>query len=195
VQPAVAGTGASGALQADRDPPHLRERQGEGGVGGHRPRLRARRQSRWSSPTMTSPPHPSERARSRSSSSSTSMRSHPAHFNHPLLPNAGLRIGGRHARLPAVRDAMAGAQEVAMGAWCCAPRNIWWQSAVAVRERDGLLSLTTMLFADEIRDPTRSSRCPRDAREPRGAGGEPSDQGDRRDDARLRPHSLPGLSP
>jgi non-homologous end joining protein Ku len=163
-------------------------------VGGHRPRLRARRQQVvLSDDDFAAAP---ERTRTIEIEQLVDFDAiHPAHFNHPLLPNAGLRIGGRHARLPAVRDAMAGAQEVAIGRVALRSKEYLVAVRVAVRERDGLLSLTTMLFADEIRDPTRSSRCPRDAREPRGAGGEPSDQGDRRDDARLRPHSLPGLSP
>jgi DNA end-binding protein Ku len=73
----------------------------------------------------------------------------PAHFNHPyfLLPDSESEGVIRAYRL--LRDAMSSAAQVAIGRIVLRSKEY----LVAVRERDGLLSLTTMLFADEIRDP------------------------------------------
>lgn len=73
----------------------------------------------------------------------------PAHFNHPyfLLPDSESEGVIRAYRL--LRDAMSSAEQVAIGRVVLRSKEY----LVAVRERDGLLSLTTMLFADEIREP------------------------------------------
>ncbi len=73
----------------------------------------------------------------------------PAHFNHPyfLLPDSESEGVIRAYRL--LRDAMSSTEQVAIGRVVLRSKEY----LVAVRERDGLLSLTTMLFADEIRDP------------------------------------------
>lgn len=72
----------------------------------------------------------------------------PAHFNHPyfLLPDSESEGVIRAYRL--LRDAMASTEQVAIGRVVLRSKEY----LVAVRERDGLLSITTMLFADEIRD-------------------------------------------
>jgi DNA end-binding protein Ku len=72
----------------------------------------------------------------------------PAHFNHPyfLLPNSESEGVTRAYRL--LRDAIAATGQVAIGRVVLRFKEY----LVAVRERDELLSLTTMLFADEIRD-------------------------------------------
>lgn len=73
----------------------------------------------------------------------------PAHFDHPyyLLPQGGAEGVTRAYRL--LRDVMAEQDQVAIGRIVMRSR----EQLVAVRERDGLLALSTMLFADEIRDP------------------------------------------
>jgi DNA end-binding protein Ku len=73
----------------------------------------------------------------------------PAHFNHPyfLLPDSESEGVIRAYRL--LRDAMSSTEQVAIGRVVLRSKEY----LVAVRERDGLLSITTMLFADEIRDP------------------------------------------
>ncbi len=73
----------------------------------------------------------------------------PAHFNHSyfLLPDSESEGVIRAYRL--LRDAMSSTDQVAIGRVVLRSKEY----LVAVRERDGLLSLTTMLFADEIRDP------------------------------------------
>ena len=73
----------------------------------------------------------------------------PAHFNHPyfLLPDSESEGVTRAYRL--LRDAIASTGQVAIGRVVLRSKEY----LVAVRERDELLSLTTMLFADEIRDP------------------------------------------
>jgi DNA end-binding protein Ku len=73
----------------------------------------------------------------------------PAHFNHPyfLLPDSNSEGVTRAYRL--LRDAIANTGQVAIGRVVLRSKEY----LVAVRERDELLSLTTMLFADEIRDP------------------------------------------
>jgi DNA end-binding protein Ku len=73
----------------------------------------------------------------------------PAHFNHPyfLLPDSQSEGVTRAYRL--LRDAIASTGQVAIGRVVLRSKEY----LVAVRERDQLLSLTTMRFADEIRDP------------------------------------------
>jgi DNA end-binding protein Ku len=73
----------------------------------------------------------------------------PAHFNHPyfLLPDSGSEGVIRAYSL--LRDAIANTGQVAIGRVVLRSKEY----LVAVRERDELLSLTTLLFADEIRDP------------------------------------------
>lgn len=73
----------------------------------------------------------------------------PAHFDHPyyLLPQGGAEGVTRAYRL--LRDVMAEGEQVAIGRIVMRSR----EQLVAVREREGLLALSTMLFADEIRDP------------------------------------------
>ena len=73
----------------------------------------------------------------------------PAHFDHPyyLLPQGGTEGVTRAYRL--LRDVMAESELVAIGRIVMRSR----EQLVAVRERDGLLALSTMLFAGEIRDP------------------------------------------
>ncbi len=73
----------------------------------------------------------------------------PAHFNHPylLLPDSTAEGVTRAYRL--LRDAIANTGQVAIGRVVLRSKEY----LVAVRERDGVLSLTTMVFADEIRDP------------------------------------------
>lgn len=73
----------------------------------------------------------------------------PACFDHPyyLLPQGGAEGVTRAYRL--LRDVMAQGEQVAIGRIVMRSR----EQLVAVRERDGLLALSTMLFADEIRDP------------------------------------------
>jgi len=73
----------------------------------------------------------------------------PAHFDHPyyLLPQGGAEGIARAYRL--LRDVMAEQQQVAIGRIVMRSR----EQLVAVRERDGLLALSTLLFANEIRDP------------------------------------------
>jgi DNA end-binding protein Ku len=74
----------------------------------------------------------------------------PAHFDHPyyLLPQGGAEGVTRAYRL--LRDVMAQEEQVAIGRIVMRSR----EQLVAVREREGLLALSTMLFADEIRDPS-----------------------------------------
>ena len=73
----------------------------------------------------------------------------PACFDHPyyLLPQGGTEGVTRAYRL--LRDVMADEQQVAIGRIVMRSK----EQLVAVRERDGLLALSTMLFADELRDP------------------------------------------
>jgi DNA end-binding protein Ku len=80
----------------------------------------------------------------------------PAHFNHPyfLLPDSESEGVIRAYRL--LRDAMSSTEQVAIGRVVLRSKEY----LVAVRERDGLLSLTTMLFADEIRDPASIAAVP-----------------------------------
>jgi DNA end-binding protein Ku len=80
----------------------------------------------------------------------------PAHFNHPyfLLPDSQSEGVIRAYRL--LRDAMSSAEHVAIGRIVLRAKEY----LVAVHERDGLLSLTTMLFADEIRAPASISAVP-----------------------------------
>lgn len=80
----------------------------------------------------------------------------PAHFNHPyfLLPDSASEGVTRAYRL--LRDAIANTEQVAIGRVVLRSKEY----LVAVRERDGLLSLTTMLFADEIRKPAELEAVP-----------------------------------
>ncbi len=80
----------------------------------------------------------------------------PAHFNHPyfLLPDSSSEGVTRVYRL--LRDAIANTGQVAIGRVVLRSKEY----LVAVRERDGLLSLTTMLFAEEIRDPQQIVAVP-----------------------------------
>ncbi|MCL2419947.1 MAG: Ku protein [Conexibacteraceae bacterium] len=87
----------------------------------------------------------------------------PAQFDHPyfLVPGSDAEGSTRAYRL--LRDAMAHTNQVAIG------RVVLRSSEylVAVRERDELLSLTTMLFADELRGAEQIDTIPS------GATGEP----------------------
>jgi DNA end-binding protein Ku len=84
----------------------------------------------------------------------------PAHFDHPyyLLPQGGAEGITRAYRL--LRDVMAETEQVAIGRIVMRSR----EQLVAVRERDGLLALSTMLFANEIRDPGANDAVPSDRR-------------------------------
>jgi DNA end-binding protein Ku len=89
----------------------------------------------------------------------------PAHFDHPyyLLPQGGAEGIARAYRL--LRDTMAETEQVAIGRIVMRSR----EQLVAVRERDGLLALSTMLFANEIRDPSGIDAVPSGRRgSPRG---------------------------
>lgn len=80
----------------------------------------------------------------------------PAHFDHPylLLPDSGAEGVTRAYRL--LLEAIAASELVAIGRLVLRTREY----LVAVRERDGLLSLSTMLFADEIREPEELDAVP-----------------------------------
>jgi len=80
----------------------------------------------------------------------------PAHFDHPyyLLPQGGTEGTTRAYRL--LRDAMADLDQVAIGRIVLRSR----EQLVAVRERDGLLALSTMRFAGELRDPRSLDAVP-----------------------------------
>jgi len=82
----------------------------------------------------------------------------PAHFDHPyyLLPQGGAEGVTRAYRL--LRDVIAEQEQVAIGRIVMRSR----EQLVAVRERDGLLALSTMLFADELRDPRALNAVPAD---------------------------------
>jgi DNA end-binding protein Ku len=84
----------------------------------------------------------------------------PAHFDHPyyLLPQGGAEGITRAYRL--LRDVMVECEQVAIGRIVMRSR----EQLVAVRERDGLLALSTMLFADEMRDPRSIDAVPSDRR-------------------------------
>jgi DNA end-binding protein Ku len=80
----------------------------------------------------------------------------PAHFSHPyfLLPDSASEGVTRAYRL--LLDAMSHAQQIAIGHVVLRSKEY----LVAVRERDGLLTLSTMLFADELRDPSEIDAVP-----------------------------------
>ncbi|HEX4467140.1 MAG TPA: Ku protein [Solirubrobacteraceae bacterium] len=80
----------------------------------------------------------------------------PAHFNHPyfLVPDSDSEGVLRAYRL--LRDAIGNTGRVAIGRVVLRSKEY----LVAVREREDLLSLTTMLFADEIRDPREIDAVP-----------------------------------
>jgi DNA end-binding protein Ku len=82
----------------------------------------------------------------------------PAQFNQPyfLLPGSDAQ-GVTHAyRL--LRDAMAASDRVAIGRVVLRSNEY----LVAVHERDQLISLSTMLYADELRDASEIDAIPRD---------------------------------
>jgi DNA end-binding protein Ku len=88
----------------------------------------------------------------------------PAQFDHPyfLVPGSDSEGTTRAYRL--LRDAMASTNQVAIGRVVLRSNEY----LVAVRERDDLLSLTTMLFADELRSADEIDTIPT------GSTGEPT---------------------
>ncbi len=72
-----------------------------------------------------------------------------------LAPPRGEGDGPRRAYRLLV-DALKGRDEVGIGRIVLRNR----EQLVALRERDGLLSLTTMRFADEVRDPQNTGAIP-----------------------------------
>jgi DNA end-binding protein Ku len=80
----------------------------------------------------------------------------PAQFNHPyfLVPDSESEGVTRAYRL--LRDAIAASKRVAIGRVVLRSKEY----LVAVRERDQLLAMTTMLFADEIRKPEEIEAVP-----------------------------------
>ncbi len=80
----------------------------------------------------------------------------PAHFSHPyfLLPDSESEGVIRAYLL--LRDAMSSTEQVAIGRVVLRSKEY----LVAVREREELLCITTMLFADEIRDPASIPAVP-----------------------------------
>jgi DNA end-binding protein Ku len=80
----------------------------------------------------------------------------PAHFDHPyyLLPDSSSEGVVRAYRL--LLEVMSSARQVAIGRVVLRSKEY----LVAVRERERLLSLTTMLFADELRDPASIADVP-----------------------------------
>lgn len=86
----------------------------------------------------------------------------PVYFHRPywLLPTGKGTGPARAYRL--LVDVMAEAGKVAIGTVVMRSK----QYLVALREQNGLLSLTTMHFADEIRDPQDVPAIPRDEDEP-----------------------------
>ncbi|MGE4426341.1 MAG: Ku protein [Solirubrobacteraceae bacterium] len=83
----------------------------------------------------------------------------PIHFDHPywLLPRGEGDGPARAYRL--LRDVMAETDRVAIGRIVIRAK----EQLVALREQRGLLSLTTMRFAEEIRDPHDTGAVPDDA--------------------------------
>ncbi|MCK9250573.1 MAG: Ku protein [Solirubrobacteraceae bacterium] len=82
----------------------------------------------------------------------------PIHFDHPywLVPRGEGEGPARAYRL--LRDVLADSDRVAIGRIVIRAR----EQLVAIRERQGLLSLTTMRFAEEIRDPHDTGAVPTD---------------------------------
>jgi DNA end-binding protein Ku len=80
----------------------------------------------------------------------------PAHFNHPYFLLPGSQSEGVLRAYQLLRDAMSSAEQAAIGRVVLRSKEY----LVAVRERDELLSITTMLFADEIRDPASIPAVP-----------------------------------
>ncbi len=80
----------------------------------------------------------------------------PAQFDHPyfLIPGSDSEGTTRAYRL--LRDAMSRSNQVAIGRVVLRSKEY----LVAVREREQLLSLTTMLFADELRDVSEIDTIP-----------------------------------
>lgn len=87
----------------------------------------------------------------------------PAQFDHPyfLVPGSDSEGTTRAYRL--LRDAMASTNQVAIGRVVLRSNEY----LVAVRQRDELLALTTMLFGDELRSADEIDAIPR------GSSGEP----------------------
>lgn len=87
----------------------------------------------------------------------------PAQFDHPyyLVPSSESEGTTRAYRL--LRDAMASSNQVAIGRVVLRSNEY----LVAVREHEGLLALTTMLFADELRGAEEIDAIPS------GSSGEP----------------------
>lgn len=71
----------------------------------------------------------------------------PAHYDHPYFLLPGADSEGVTRAYGLLRDAIARTGQVAIGRLVLRAR----EHLVAVRERDGLLALETMVFADEIR--------------------------------------------
>ncbi|HTW11170.1 MAG TPA: Ku protein, partial [Solirubrobacteraceae bacterium] len=80
----------------------------------------------------------------------------PAQFDHPyfLIPDSESEGAIRAYRL--LRDAMAKSNQVAIGRVVIRSNEY----LVAVRDREELLSLTTLRFADELRDPGEIDAVP-----------------------------------
>ncbi len=82
----------------------------------------------------------------------------PAQFDHPYFLVPGSDSEGTTRAYQLLRDAMSRANQVAIGRVVLRSKEY----LVAVRERDQLLSLTTMLFADELRDVSEIDTIPTD---------------------------------
>jgi len=80
----------------------------------------------------------------------------PAQFDHPyfLIPDS--ESGGATRAYQLLRDAMVKSNQVAIGRVVIRSNEY----LVAVRERDDLLSLTTLLYADELRDAAEIDAIP-----------------------------------
>lgn len=73
----------------------------------------------------------------------------PAYFDHSYFLEPDSQSEGVTRAYRLLRDVMSNSEQVAIGRVVLRSKEY----LVAVRERDGLLALTTMRFADEIRDP------------------------------------------
>ncbi|HEY5262167.1 MAG TPA: Ku protein [Solirubrobacteraceae bacterium] len=80
----------------------------------------------------------------------------PAHFDHPYFLLADSESEGVTRAYRLLRDAMARTEQVAIGRVVLRSKEY----LVAVREREELLALSTMRFADEIRDPSDNDTVP-----------------------------------
>ena len=109
----------------------------------------------------------------------------------PVLPRPGRRGRRAAARLPAARRGDGAAQDrAAIGHFVLRTKEY----LVALRVRDGLLSLVTMRFADEIR-PTDGSTCPARRTSRRRRSCRPRGQAHRAARHRLGPVALRGPPP